>query len=435
MTRDNLAQWLERIERLHPSEIDLGLARVGEVWQALRDQTSEPPESPSRPLVFTVGGTNGKGSVCAMLESIGLAAGYRVGKYTSPHIVVFNERVRINGVEASDDDVIGAFESVERARGDISLTYYEFTTLAILYLLFNADLDMVILEVGLGGRLDAVNLVDADCAILTCVALDHQNYLGDTRESIGWEKAHIFRAEKPAICADPQPPASVATHASGVGADLWQFGRDFNYAGDRQQWSYAGRTMRRNALAYPALRGANQLLNATAVLAAFEAVRDRLPVTQQDVRQGFARVTLRGRFEILPGQPTVVLDAAHNPHAAAHLAANLDNMGFFPYTLAVFGVMADKDIDGILKAMGSRVDHWYLVDLPLARAASASDLQRRLLALNVPSGPDQSVTCCKDPADALARAKDQAGENDRIVVFGSFHVLAGTLASPVEPGS
>jgi dihydrofolate synthase/folylpolyglutamate synthase len=263
------------------------------------------------------------------------------------------------------------------------------------------------------------------------VAIDHVAYLGSDRESIGWEKAHVFRAGRPAICADPMPPDSVAAMAAEIGADLWQFGRDFNYAGDRQQWAYAGRAQRRNSLAYPALRGANQLLNAAAALAALEALRDRLPVAQKDVRQGFAQVSLRGRFEILPGQPVIVLDAAHNPHAAAHLAANLDNMGFFPYTYAVFGMMADKDIDGVLAAMGERVDHWYVTDLPLARAASATDLSDRLASRGIPSGDDQSVTCCASPSAGLAQARERAGENDRILVFGSFHVLADILPSPV----
>lgn len=427
MSGQTLAQWLARIEQLHPAEIELGLERAGQVWARLGKQLNGDGQG----TVITVAGTNGKGSVCALLESIGLSAGYRVGKFTSPHLVHFNERVQINGQTVSDAELVRAFEVVEAARLDVELTYYEFTTLAILLLLADAGLDMIILEVGLGGRLDAVNLIDADCAVLTCVAIDHVAYLGNDRESIGWEKAHVFRAGRPAVCADPVPPESVAAMAAEIGADLWQFGRDFNYSGDRQQWAYAGRAQRRNSLAYPALRGANQLLNAAAALAALEALRDRLPVAQKDVRQGFAQVSLRGRFEILPGQPVIVLDAAHNPHAAAHLAANLDNMGFFPYTYAVFGMMADKDIDGVLAAIGDRVDHWYVTDLPLARATSAADLSERLAGRGIPSGDDQSVTCCASPSAGLTQARERADENDRILVFGSFHVLADILPSPV----
>jgi dihydrofolate synthase/folylpolyglutamate synthase len=297
---------------------------------------------------IVVAGTNGKGSTCAMLEAILLAGGYRVGCYTSPHLVHFNERARLNGEPASDAQLIAQFEAIEDARLDTPLTWFEFTTLAILRLFQHTPLDAVVLEVGLGGRLDAVNLIDADCSILTCIDIDHVEFLGDTREQIGWEKAHVFRAGRPAICTDPVPPESVISHAQAIGADLWLFGRDFNYSGDRQQWSYGGRGQRRNSLAYPALRGANQLLNASGVLAVLESVRHTLPVSAQAIRQGFASVELPGRFQVLAGRPTVVLDVAHNPHAAAHLAANLDNMGFFPETYAVIGMLADKDIDATI---------------------------------------------------------------------------------------
>lgn len=274
-------------------------------------------------VTITVGGTNGKGSTCAMLESILLEAGYRVGTYTSPHLVDFAERARVNGRPADPALLAEQFEAVEAARGEVTLTYFEFSTLAILRLFQHAGLDVAILEVGLGGRLDAVNIVDADCAIVTSIDIDHAEWLGETREAIGFEKAHIFRPDRPAICSDPSPPRALVEHAEAIGADLWLFGRDFNYAGDRQQWSWAGRANRRNAMAYPALRGANQLLNASGVLAALESLRDRLPVSQQAVRQGFAVVELPGRFQVLPGQPSIVLDVAHNPHAAAHLAAKL----------------------------------------------------------------------------------------------------------------
>jgi dihydrofolate synthase/folylpolyglutamate synthase len=381
-------------------------------------------------ITITVGGTNGKGSTCAMLEAILLEAGYRVGTYTSPHLVDFAERARVNGQPAEAALLAEQFEAVEAARGDTTLTYFEFSTLAILRLFQHAELDVAILEVGLGGRLDAVNIVDADCAIVTSIDIDHSDWLGETREAIGFEKAHIFRPGRPAICSDPAPPRSLLEHAEAIGADLWLFGRDFNYAGDRQQWSWAGRANRRNALAYPALRGANQLLNASGVLAALESLRDRLPVSQQAVRQGFAVVELPGRFQVLPGQPAIVLDVAHNPHAAAHLAANLDNMGFSPYTWAVFGVMRDKDVDAMIAALKGRVDHWLLAALPGARAADPEWIAGRLREAGVAEGTTEaSIGCFASPSEALVAARERAGPNDRIVVFGSFLTVADVLAT------
>ena len=423
-SHDSLDDWLARIERLHPKTIEMGLDRVREVARRLGLKLGC--------TVITVGGTNGKGSTCAMLEAILLEAGYRVCTYTSPHLVRFNERARVDGRPAADEELIEHFEAVEAARGEVPLTYFEFSTLAILRLFEKRTPDVAILEVGLGGRLDAVNVIDADCSIVTSIDIDHAEFLGGTRDRIGWEKAHIYRPGRPAICSDPMPPATLVDHAASIGADLWLFGRDFNYAGDRQQWSYGGRAARRNSLAYPALRGANQLLNAAGVLAALEALRDRLPVTQQAVRQGLATVEIPGRFQVLAGRPSVVLDVAHNPHAAAHLATNLDNMGFFPYTYAVFGAMRDKDLDGIVAALGDRVDHWLVTDLPGPRAATAAELAERLRAAGVEKGGERSVSCHPTPRAALAAARERATENDRIVVFGSFLTVADILAARAE---
>ncbi len=421
----SLNDWLARLESLHPTAIDMGLERVSEVGRRLGLKLDCP--------VITVGGTNGKGSTCAMLESILMQGGYRVGLYTSPHILKFNERARIDGQSASDAQLCEAFERVDAARGDVSLTYFEFSTLAILSLFSSAGLDAVILEVGLGGRLDAVNIIDADVAIVTSVDLDHMDYLGDTREKIGFEKAGIFRAGRAAICGDPSPPQSLIDHANAIGADLWLFGKDFNYSGDRQQWNYGGRAMRRNSLAYPSLRGANQLLNASAALAALEALRERLPLGAQEVRTGLVLVELPARFQVLPGRPAVILDVAHNPHAAATLAQNLDNMGFHRYTFAVFGAMADKDIPGVIAQLGDRVDHWYLCDLPLPRAASAESLAAMLRDRGFPeseqAGQERSIRCFASPADAYAAARNHAGENDRIAVFGSFLTVAGVMSA------
>ena len=423
-TNLSLNDWLLRLESMHPKAIDMGLDRVAAVAQILGVKFTCP--------VITVGGTNGKGSTCAMLESILLQGGYRVGLYTSPHLLHFNERARINGEMAPDDALCAAFEKVEAARRNISLTYFEFSTLAILLLFAEAGLDVVILEVGLGGRLDAVNIIAADVAIVTSVDLDHQEYLGDTREAIGFEKAGIYRAGHTAICSDPAPPASLIDHATKIGADLWLFGRDFNYSGDRQQWNYGGRSLRRNSLAYPSLRGANQLLNASAALAALEALRDRLPLGAQEVRNGLVMVELPGRFQVLPGRPQVILDVAHNPHAAATLAQNLDNMGFFPFTYAIFGAMSDKDVLGVISHLKDKIDHWYLTGLPLDRAADTEYLADCLQQAGVQESADKGNECSirhfPNPQEAIIEAKRLATENDRIVVFGSFLTVAGVMA-------
>lgn len=416
----SLSTWLSYLESIHPRSIELGLERIREV--AERMGLLQPSA-----LSIIVGGTNGKGSTCAMLEALYLAAGYRVGLSTSPHLIDFNERARVNGEIATDAVLVSHFERVEAARGTIPLTYFEFSTLAILSLFAVSNLDVMILEVGLGGRLDAVNIIDADCAIITSVDVDHTEWLGADRETIGLEKAHIYRPGRPAICADPVPPQSLIDHAQQIGADLWRFGHDFNYAGDRQQWNYGGRQSRRNALAYPALRGANQLLNASGALAVVEALSDRLPVPQQAVRLGLLKVELPGRFQILPGQPTVILDVAHNPHAAAVLANNLGNMGFYPYTHAVFGMLDDKDIAQVIDKMKGVIDHWHCATLDGPRGASAESLQQSLSAAGVVTSKDSSISTHANVAEAYLAATEQATESDRIVVFGSFHTVAGVL--------
>jgi dihydrofolate synthase/folylpolyglutamate synthase len=375
--------------------------------------------------VITVAGTNGKGSTCAMLEAVLLQAGYRTGVYTSPHLVHFEERCRLHGESASAEVFAEAFAAVEAVRGDVSLTYFEFSTLAILHMMASAQLDVAILEVGLGGRLDAVNIIDADCAVITSIDIDHTAILGKDRESIGFEKAGIMRAGRPVIVSDPVPPQSVLDHAAALGADLWLFGRDFNFSGDKQQWAWAGRERRYSGMAYPALRGANQLINASGVLAALDALRQRIPVTAQAVRNGLAMVELPGRFQIVPGQPVLVLDVAHNPHSVAALAANLDAMGFYPTTHAVLGTMADKDLLPMLQKVNPMVDKWYLTDLPLPRAAKAVDLQQAWQAQNTRTDTASSVHA--DPLQALQAAIDAADPADRIVVFGSFYTVGGVL--------
>ena len=406
-----LEDWLAHCERMHPISMDLSLERTVEVKRRLGLQFTVP--------LITVAGTNGKGSTCAMLECIALQAGYKVGLYQKPELVHFTERCRVGGQPVAAEDLVPHFAAVEQARGEITLTKFEFTTLAIARLLSLAGLDLVILEVGLGGRFDAVNAFDADCAVITSIALDHTEYLGPDRESIGFEKAHIMRSGKPAIVSDPLPPQSVIDHAARIGADLWLVGRDFNHSGDRQQWGWSGRGRRYNGLAYPALRGANQLLNAAGVLAAFEALRGLLPITAQAIRNGFALVDLPGRFQIVPGQPTLVLDVAHNPQSVAALAVNLDAMGFYPRTHAVLGMMRDKDIAGALERIRPLVDSWHLCNLPTSRAATADEL-----AAVVGQADTHRYT---SPAEALAAAAARADPADRIVVFGSFFTVGGVL--------
>ena len=416
-----LDDWLAHCEQLHPKTIDLGLDRVRAVAERMGLRFDCP--------VFTVAGTNGKGSTCAMLEAILHQAGFRTGLFTSPHLVRFEERCRIRGESVDASDLIAAFARVESARGDISLTYFEFTTLAILDTLARAGLEAVILEVGLGGRLDAVNIIDTDCAIITSIDIDHTELLGDTREKIGVEKAGILRTGRPAIVSDPVPPQSVIDRAVEIGADLWLLGRDFNYSGDKQQWAWAGRGRRYAGLAYPALRGANQLINASGVLAAVTAMRGQLPVTAQAVRNGLALVELPGRFQVVPGQPALVLDVAHNPHSVAALALNLDAMGFYPTTHGVFGAMADKDLGPMLQRMDPLIDRWYFTDLPTPRAASGAALQATWQAAT--KRHDATSAVFGKPLDALHAAAAQAQATDRIVVFGSFYTVGGVLVQGI----
>ena len=400
-----LAQWLDYIEQQHPKSIALGLDRVATVFSRLNIRIPRP--------VVAVGGTNGKGSTCAMLESMLRAAGYRTGLYTSPHLLRYNERVRVAGAEASDEALAEGFEAVEQARGEVALTYFEFGTLAALWLFARERIEAAVLEVGLGGRLDAVNIVDADCAVLTSLGIDHVDYLGPDRESIGREKAGIFRAGRPAVVAEPDPPRSVL---AAPGEKLL-LGRDFGYRAERTQWSYWGPGGRRSGLAHPALRGKIQLRNAAAAICALEALG--LPLAMQDVRRGLAEVESTARFQVLPGRPLVILDVAHNPQAAKVLADNLADCGFAAQTIAVCGMLRDKDIAGVLRALEPRITRWHLASLAGARGAAAADL-----AAHLQGETHQFET----PARAFAAAKAIAHEGDKIVVFGSFLTVAEVMA-------
>ena len=416
-TPATLAEWLEYIERIHPKSIELGLDRVLEVKRRLALELAA--------TIITVAGTNGKGSTCAMLESVLLAAGYGVGLYTSPHLLRYNERVRVNGRPVDDESLCLAFARVEAARGGVPLTYFEFGTLAAWIVFAGAPLDALILEVGMGGRLDAVNAVDADCAVITSIAIDHADYLGDTREKIGREKAGILRGGRPAIVADPEPPASVIEYAGAIGADLQRIGRDFGYVRGEGKWTFWGRRGRREGLAYPAMRGDCQLRNASACLAALDTLVGPLSVGMDDVRKGLAAINLPGRFQLLPGRPAVVLDVAHNPEAAAMLAQNLDDMGSYPATHAVFGMLRDKDIEGVCAGLQGRVSTWYAATLAGARGAQAAALAKAIRSTDAGA----EVELFDSPRLAFEAACKRAGENDRILVLGSFYTVAEVMAS------
>ena len=414
-----LADWLAYLETLHPKAIELGLARVRMVY----DRLAIVPACP----VVTVGGTNGKGSTSAFLERMLGCAGYRVGLYTSPHLLRYNERVRIAGREASDAELCSAFAAIEAVREGIPLTYFEFGTLAALWLFARAGLEAMVLEVGLGGRLDAVNIVDADVAVVTTVAIDHVDYLGATREDIGREKAGIFRAGRVAICADIEPPASLIEHARSIGARLLRRGVEFDCVAEVGQWRYRGPGGARHGLPHPALRGRHQLVNAAAALTALDALRERLPVSMGSVREALVGIDLPGRFQLLPGRPAIVLDVAHNTEAARALADNLGAMGFHPHTVAVFGILADKDIDGVIAAVASRIDRWFVATLPPPRGAPAAVVRGRLEATGIAS---TAIRSFDDLGDAYRAARESVSEADRIIVFGSFLTVAAALSQP-----
>lgn len=411
-----LNEWLAWQETLHAQEIDLGLERVSRVLERLG--RTHPPYT-----VLTVGGTNGKGSCVAMLESVLRAAGYRVAAYTSPHLLRYNERIRIGGVEVDDATLCRAFERVDQARGDITLTYFEFGTLAALDIFHDAGLDVAILEVGLGGRLDAVNVVDADVALITSIDLDHTEWLGADRESVGREKAGILRAGRPAVCGDPHPPNSLVTLAQLLGTPLYCLERDFGYAKDMSGWRWWSSVGRRDALPLPNLYGDFQLQNAAAVLMVLELVREELPVGQDHLRRGLSEIQLRGRFQVLSGPVERILDVAHNAHGAAALAQALRQRPCTGRTLAVVAILGDKDVEGIGRNMRAVIDIWYAAGLDVLRGQSGAALAERLAAVH----PEAPIFVHPRVCDAYAQALQDARPGDRVVAFGSFYTVALVL--------
>ena len=401
-----LEDWLRWQEALHPQAIALGLDRV-------RDVAGRLGLPATGPRTVTVAGTNGKGSTAALLSETYLAAGFRVGTYTSPHLLRYNERVAINGETAPDAVLTGAFAAVEKARGDTRLTYFEFGTLAALWLFREAAVQVQVLEVGLGGRLDAVNLVDADCAVITSIGLDHVEYLGRDRDSIGREKAGVMRGGRPAVCSDPDAPASIGAHARSTGASLWSYGREFGFQRAADAWNWHGPETHYKKLPPPALAGKIQFVNAAGVLAAVTRLQPHLPVPETALRAGLVRLRLRGRFE---QRGNVVLDVAHNVEAARVLADNLRSTARRGCRF-VIGMLSDKPVEGFGGALAPLAAKFYAAGLPPPRGIAGADLARRLQGSGVPTAAFDGV------APALAAARREAGDHP-VVVCGSFLTVA-----------
>ena len=429
MAARNLTSWLQHIEQLHPKSIAMGLDRVQQVLQRLALN----PDF----KIITVAGTNGKGSTCAMLSQIYSQAGYRVACYTSPHLLRYNERVRINNAEASDEDLCLAFAAVEQARlgnhpdDEISLTYFEVGTLAAVWHFCQQGVDVAILEIGLGGRLDAVNVFNPDCAIVTSVDIDHQEFLGNTRESIGAEKAGVYRAGVPAICGDLNPPETLLSHALEIRANLMRIQHDFACQKTITGWQFSVSGEMLYDLPLPALEGDYQLMNASCAIAAVQALQPQLPVSRQAIADAMLNVKLAGRFQTVLLTPKIILDVAHNPHAAIALAKNMKahKVQANAKTFAVFSMLADKDMRGVVDVLKDEIDVWYVASIDHARSASAADLVSTILTV----APDASIKTFASIADACEHASADiqtcldGNEDDKIVVFGSFFTVSSVM--------
>jgi dihydrofolate synthase/folylpolyglutamate synthase len=413
----DLASWLRWQETLNPSTIDLGLDRVREVWGRIHPGGGRLPFP-----VITVGGTNGKGSCVAMLEAIYRAGGYRTGCYSSPHLLRYTERIRLDGTEVGEGDLCAAFQRVDQARGDTRLTFFEFGTLAALDLFLRAAPDLAILEVGLGGRLDAVNLIDPDLALVTTIGRDHMAWLGDTLDAIALEKAGIFRQWRPALIGSRNPPPALRRRAEEIGAQTFQLGQEFDAHPSLEGWRWQGPGAAPMAMPLPALRGGFQRDNAATVLMATALLRARLPLSANALRQGLQRVRLAGRFQVFPGEPTLILDVAHNGQAAESLAANLGAYPCRGRRHAVLGVLRDKAIQEILKPLLPLMDTWDLGQADDPRAMPVVELRAAF-------GPDTAATVAAHPdlAGALAAALARCQAGDCVVVFGSFTTVEAAL--------
>ncbi|HEX6834529.1 MAG TPA: bifunctional tetrahydrofolate synthase/dihydrofolate synthase [Rudaea sp.] len=434
-TFETLADWLDYQQRIHPRSIELGLARTAEVWRRMGAPRIAP-------VVITVGGTNGKGSTVAFLEAMLIASGRRVGAYTSPHLLRYNERVRVDGNDVDDAILIEAFEAIERARGSdapdaIALTYFEFGTLAALWIFAQSGVDAAVLEVGLGGRLDAVNIVDADAMIVTTVDLDHQDWLGNDRDSIGREKAGIFRRDRPAILGEREPSAGLLAEADRIGARLVRAGSDFHTEITASGWMWRSADAQLAGLPIPTLTAPVQIDNAAAAIAAWHALRNRLGWPEEAIAQGARRARVAARLQRVarPGAADIIIDVAHNPQAAQVLARWLGDHPIVGRTFAVFGALSDKDIAGIVAPLAARFDAWFLggLNADTPRGLPAAALAERVLA----AAPEAPVSLRAGIGPALDAAAAQAHPGDRVIAFGSFFVAAAAMtwtgAATVQP--
>ena len=412
-----LQDWLSWQQTLHSQKIELGLGRIAEV-AGLLDVLH-----PAHPVI-TVAGTNGKGSIVAILESIYHQAGYRVGSYTSPHLLRYNERIRVGQENIDDETLCKVFDLVDRARGEARLSYFEFGTLAAMQIFNDAKLDVAIYEVGLGGRLDAVNIIDADLGIVSSIGIDHVQWLGSTRESIGLEKAGIFRAHRPAVCGDEDPPATLVKYAQKLGTELYLIDRDYFYrCNEGHTWSFCSSGLTWDDLPMPSLYGKVQVSNAAAALMGVSAIDEKLPVTRQNVEQGLSGIHLPGRFQHISGPCEIVLDVAHNLDSAKVLDKNLQSLPRASRTYAVFAVLADKDVDGIINAIKGHIDEWFISYLPSERPLHYNEL-REIIKKNCTDCIVHTHPCVSEAYSAARRKADDAA---RIVVFGSFLTVAEVL--------
>jgi len=411
----NLTDWLGYIESIHPSTIDLTLERTRIVIERLNLDISFP--------ILTVGGTNGKGSTCSILESIYKEAGYKVACYTSPHFLNFNERIKIQTLAVSDEVICEAFSRIESAREGVTLTYFEYGTIAAMIIFSEAHVDVAILEVGLGGRLDAVNVFDADCAIVTTVDLDHMDYLGHTREAIGFEKAGIYRTEKTSICGDFDPPQSLIKHAELIHADLKIIGKDFGYEAHHDSFDFLIDSNFVMNLPLPKLQGDFQLANATNALMAVKAMEDKLPLTEISIQKGITLTLLPGRFQEVKKMPSLILDVAHNPQAARSLSHNLKTHVVPGKTIAVFSILKDKDIFGVINELNLDIDDWFIAEIQNERAASIENISNTIQKIN----PSAHIEAFKNIQEAYQFASKEVTRNDRIIVFGSFFTVADIM--------
>lgn len=432
MRFNTLPEWLAWQETFHAKFIDLGLDRIQAVYERLG--LTRPA-----PVVITVGGTNGKGSCVAFLEAMLRTAGYRVGTYTSPHLLEYNERVTLSGRQATDDEFVQAFDRVDQALGDVTLSYFEFGTLAAFDLMERNEMEAAVLEVGLGGRLDAVNIIDADCSLITTIGLDHMDYLGPDRESIGREKAGIMRKDRPAVCGEREPPETLLSEAQRIGADLHRLGRTFDYENQGSTWSWgtlvgAAFQPRITGLPKPSMAGTYQLANAACCLQALACLTDRLDVPDHAIAEGLKQVNLPGRLQRTEVDGVeVILDVAHNPQAAASLASALDDLPERRPQVAVFAQLKDKDHRGVVAALEDRFDHWYIAGLEGERGLAGHELAARIADQIDPS----EVTVCSEIRHALDVAIHATGRRGRVVVFGSFHTVeavAGMVNAAEEQG-